>query len=186
MRSLVRTSALALLRAHCGCRGDGRGSAVASDRRRQGRQPRGRPHAAQAAGGAQRHRARWHDGAALGGARRRSRDWCGCCCARAPTPRAATREGITPLQLAAVNGSVATTEALLEAGANPNAVLPEGETVLMTAARTGKPACSKILLDRGADLKAREKWYGETALMWAAAENHADAVQTAASSAAPT
>src|SRR6185436_19130211 len=90
---------------------------------------------------------------------------------------AATREGITPLQLAAVNGSTAATEALLEAGANPNAVLPEGETVLMTAARTGNAGVLEILIEHGADLKAREKWYGETALMWAAAENHVDAIK---------
>src|SRR4029434_3218712 len=49
---------------------------------------------------------------------------------------AATREGITPLALAAVNGSLEATEILLEAGANAKATLPEGETVLMTAART--------------------------------------------------
>ena len=89
---------------------------------------------------------------------------------------AATREGITPLALAAVNGSLEATEILLEAGANAKAVLPEGETVLMTAARTGRPEVVKALLAHGADLKARENWYGETALMWAAAENHVDAI----------
>jgi ankyrin repeat protein len=35
----------------------------------------------------------------------------------------------------------------------------------------------KLLLEAGADLHAREHWFGETALMWAAAENHADAVR---------
>jgi ankyrin repeat protein len=91
--------------------------------------------------------------------------------------RRANRYGVTPLQLAAVNGSVPAATMLLEAGANPNAVLPEGETILMTAARTGQPALLELLLDRGADPSAREKWYGETALAWAAAENHADAAR---------
>jgi ankyrin repeat protein len=90
---------------------------------------------------------------------------------------AATREGITPLALAAINGSAVVTETLLKAGANPNVALPEGETILMTAARTGRPDVLKLLLEAGADLDARENWFGETALMWAAAENHADAVR---------
>ena len=64
--------------------------------------------------------------------------------------RRANRYGVTPLQLAAVNGSVTAATALLEAGADPNAVLPEGETILMTAARTGQPALLRLLLDRGA------------------------------------
>lgn len=90
--------------------------------------------------------------------------------------RAATRLGVTPLQLAAVNGSVAVARLLLDAGAPVGAVLPEGETILMTAARTGRPELLTLLLDRGADLNAREKWYGETALIWAAAENHGEAI----------
>lgn len=65
--------------------------------------------------------------------------------------------------------------ALLDAGADPNAVLPEGETVLMTAARTGASDTVKLLLDHDADLAAREHWFGETALMWAAAEDHPEA-----------
>ena len=59
---------------------------------------------------------------------------------------------------------------LLAAGADANATLPEGETVLMTAARTGSAGgvatrCSS----HGARLEARENWYGETPLIWAAA-----------------
>ena len=47
----------------------------------------------------------------------------------------------------------------------------------MTAARTGSVDAVKRLLAAGADVNARERWFGETALMWAAAENHADAVR---------
>jgi uncharacterized protein len=91
--------------------------------------------------------------------------------------RRANRYGVTPLQLAAVNGSVPAATALLEAGADPNSVLPEGESILMTAARTGSPALLRLLIDRGASLDAKEKWYGESALTWAVAENHADAAR---------
>ncbi len=68
---------------------------------------------------------------------------------------------------------------LIEAGADVNAVLPEGETILMTAARTGRPEAVKLLLDAGAKVDAREQWYGESALHWAAAEDHAEARQPA-------
>jgi hypothetical protein len=46
----------------------------------------------------------------------------------------------------------------------------------MTAARTGSSESIKLLLDRGANVDARDKWYGESALMWAAAQNHGSAV----------
>src|SRR6185503_5130959 len=51
-------------------------------------------------------------------------------------------------------------------------------------ARTGNAAALKLLISRGADVNAREKWFGETAVMWAAAENHADAIKVLAESGA--
>ncbi len=50
----------------------------------------------------------------------------------------------------------------------------EGETLLMTAARTGNVKVVRALIAHGADLEARESYYGETALIWAVAENHAE------------
>ena len=91
-------------------------------------------------------------------------------------PKAANRYGVTPLSLAALNRSRDVVGALLEAGADPNARLAEDQTILMTAARAGSPEVLKLLIDRGADINARESVAGETALMWAAMENHAAAV----------
>ena len=85
---------------------------------------------------------------------------------------AANRFDATPLAVACENGSAAFIELLLAAGANPNWATPEGETALMTAARTGRTGAVRVLLDRGAYPDRREGWRGQTALMWAAAENH--------------
>ena len=89
---------------------------------------------------------------------------------------AANRYAVTPLLLACARGSAPVVEALLAAGADPNTTLPEGETALMTAARTGSVRVIRMLLAGGAHLGAREHWRGQTALMWAAAENHPAAV----------
>jgi ankyrin repeat protein len=93
----------------------------------------------------------------------------------------ANRYGVTPLTLAATNGSAPVVAALLAAGADPNTTGAGGETVLMIASRTGRPEAMRLLIDRGADVNRRESWHGETALMWAAAENHAEAVTLLAS-----
>jgi ankyrin repeat protein len=87
-------------------------------------------------------------------------------------PNAANRYGVTPLTLAAETGHGVLVDALLAAGGDPNTASREGETVLMLAARAGDVRSVKSLLARGADANAVEAWYGQTALMWAAGENH--------------
>src|SRR3989454_7639323 len=68
---------------------------------------------------------------------------------------AANREGVTPMQLAAINGTAPMMEKLIKAGVNPNAPLSKfGDTALMLAARTGKFDGVKLLLDKGAQVNA--------------------------------
>ena len=76
--------------------------------------------------------------------------------------------GIGPLALAIENGAPDVARLLLRQGANPNAARESGETLLMTAARTGQVDLMRLLLERGADVNARERKFGQTALMWAA------------------
>jgi uncharacterized protein len=86
--------------------------------------------------------------------------------------KAANRYTVTPISLAAANGNAQIVNALLEAGADPNTVTAEGETVLMTASRSGNVNAVRLLLVKGARVNENEEFLGETALMWAAAENH--------------
>lgn len=92
-------------------------------------------------------------------------------------PDAANRYGVTPLLLASAHPSGGATRLLLEAGADANLANPEGQTPLMNAARGGSTASLATLLEHGAEVNRAEEWFGETALMWAAAENHGDAVR---------
>jgi ankyrin repeat protein len=82
--------------------------------------------------------------------------------------------GITPLALACTNGNGAMVALLLKAGANPNTARSTGETPLMTASRTGSLEAVKALLAHGARADAKEPVEGQTALMWAVSERHAD------------
>jgi ankyrin repeat protein len=92
-------------------------------------------------------------------------------------PNIPNRYGLTPLQAAADGGFAVSVVALLDAGADANAVLPEGETTLMAAARSGNLVVLEALLDAGSDPEARDGFYGETALIWAAIENHDAAIE---------
>ena len=89
----------------------------------------------------------------------------------------ANRYGVTPLALAAANGSPAMMRVLLDAGASANATDPAGETLLMIAARTGVLDAVELLLERGAAVDARDKTYQQTALMVAVREEHADVIR---------
>ena len=107
---------------------------------------------------------------------------------------ATTDLGVTPLWPASLNGSPAMVRRLLRAGANPNASLLLGETLVMTAARSGNPEVVELLFAAGADVNAQPMHRettpclfdpsqtcavqagGQTALMWAVAQKHADVV----------
>jgi ankyrin repeat protein len=90
-------------------------------------------------------------------------------------PNLTNEQGIGPLYLAISNGSSAMVRLLLEKGADPNLPRDDGETPLMAATHLGQLDVMKMLLDRGAKVNAREKKFGQTALMWAA--GHPDAVR---------
>ena len=91
-------------------------------------------------------------------------------------PTAANAFDVTPLSLAAVNGSAGMVATLLAAGADPNATMAGSETVLLTAARTGRTDAVRTLLAHGADANAAQA-AGQTALMWAAAEGHVETMR---------
>jgi uncharacterized protein len=85
---------------------------------------------------------------------------------------------MTPLSQACTNGSAEFVNLLLTAGANPDTPVATGETPLMTCARAGAADAVRALLARGADVNAKEPTQNQTALMWAAAEQHPRVLQT--------
>ncbi|MGE0593936.1 MAG: ankyrin repeat domain-containing protein [Vicinamibacterales bacterium] len=89
---------------------------------------------------------------------------------------ALTRYHVSPLALAVVEGHADVARALLSAGADPNSRLGEGEPVLLTAARVGRVDVIRALLEAGADVNGRERFYGQSAVMWAAIEDHAEVI----------
>ncbi len=78
--------------------------------------------------------------------------------------------GSSPLAEAATVGNVAVVRKLLGAGANVESANADGQTALMIVARTSNVEVAKLLLARGASVHVREKWRGQTPLMWAAAQ----------------
>ena len=92
-------------------------------------------------------------------------------------PNAANDLLMTPLSQACTNGSARFVELLLNAGAHANTPVGTGETPLMTCARTGNADAVRMLLVHGATVNAREPHQNQSAVMWAAAEQHANIVQ---------
>ena len=85
--------------------------------------------------------------------------------------------GATPLSQAAIIGNAAVIELLLKAGADANERGADDQTALMIIARTPLVDAARVLVDAGADVNAVEKWRGQTALMWAAAQQQPAMVQ---------
>ena len=84
---------------------------------------------------------------------------------------------MTPLSQACTNASAGFVDLLLKAGANPNTPIGTGETPLMTCARAGTADAVRMLLVHGADVNAKEPNQNQTALMWAAAQQHQKVLQ---------
>ena len=76
------------------------------------------------------------------------------------------------MSLAAEVGHTEMLKVLLEAGANVESPNADGQTALLAVARTGIVAAAQLLLDNGAKVDAKEKWGGQTPLMWASARRH--------------
>lgn len=90
---------------------------------------------------------------------------------------AANDYGMTPLSEACLNANSTLVRSLLKAGAHPNTAIATGETPLLTCARTGAVDSVRLLVEYGAAVNAKEPKQGQTALMWAAAEQHPDVVK---------
>ena len=86
------------------------------------------------------------------------------------------RYGASPLHEAVRVASPELTGILLEAGADANAANEDGMTALMLAARTGNVTVAELLVNAGADVNRREQFKGQSAVMWAAGENHPEMV----------
>jgi uncharacterized protein len=86
------------------------------------------------------------------------------------------RYGASPLSEAVRVANVEIAEMLLEAGADANVENEDGQTPLMLAARTGNVAVATRLAQRGADVNRRERFRQQSAVMWAAAQNHPEMV----------
>lgn len=82
----------------------------------------------------------------------------------------------TPIAEAALVGSVPILKMLLEAGVPADTANREGQTPLMVVARAGDVEAAKLLLEHGASVDATERWGGQSALMWAAAQHQPEMV----------
>jgi uncharacterized protein len=84
--------------------------------------------------------------------------------------------GSSPLTEAVKLGDVDLVRMLLDARADPNSANQDNQTALMLASSIGSLKIAELLTAKGANVNAVESFRGQTALMWAAAENHPDVV----------
>ncbi len=97
------------------------------------------------------------------------------------SPRVTNAYGVNAMQLAAEAANTDTMRLLLKAGADPESPNPDGETALHLVARAGNVAAARLLLSAGAHVDARERFGGQTPLMWAVARRHPEMVELLAS-----
>ena len=91
---------------------------------------------------------------------------------------AVNRYGVTPLSLAAGNANARDGPAARRGGRRREASHPAGRDRPDGRGADRQPRSRRAAArSRGADVNAREDSLGETALMWAAAENHPDVVK---------
>ena len=89
----------------------------------------------------------------------------------------ANNYGASPMGLAAEVGNAEIIKLLLDAGADANSSNADGQTALLAVARTGNVKAAELLIKHGAKIDARERFGGQTALMWATARRHPPMMQ---------
>jgi len=85
--------------------------------------------------------------------------------------------GATPMSLAAEVANTEMLKVLIEAGADPDSPNPDGMTALLAVSRTGNVEAAQVLLKAGAKVDAKEKFGGQTPLMWASARRHPEMME---------
>ena len=91
-------------------------------------------------------------------------------------PNIANHYGAAPLTEAAKLADDDLVRMLLDAHADPNSPNQDNQTALMLASSLGSVKIAQLLIGRGANVNAVESFRGQTALMWAAGENHPEVV----------
>ncbi len=84
--------------------------------------------------------------------------------------------GSSAILEASITGATDVLEILLAHGADANWRNPEGETPLMNVARAGQLQAAELLFANGAEVDAIEQWGGQTALLWAAAQQQPEMI----------
>lgn len=79
--------------------------------------------------------------------------------------------GSTPISEAAIRGDYNIMKALLDAGADMDSPNADNQTALMVVARSSNVDTAKLLLSHSADVNAAEKWQGQNAVIFAAAQS---------------